>query len=155
MSNVQVLQVAPGEIAVRDDLDLVPADLADGDVLSQVAGAALDLDAVVQELLERGQVVDFVGDGLGAVDDELLPLANSQKEPTNHLLRRLLALLGRGSVLLRQSVTMLAYCARGRDKLGRQQSEDVLLGPFRRLSGDAQRGGYPTRGKIGCLGGRE
>jgi hypothetical protein len=71
VGNVQILEVPPGEVAVRDDLDLVAADLADGDVVAQVARAALDLDAVVQELLERGQVVDFVGDRLGAVDDEL------------------------------------------------------------------------------------
>lgn len=69
--SVQVLEVPPGEVAVRDDLDLVAADLADGDVVAQITRAAIDLDAVVQELLERGKVVDFVGDGLGAVDDEL------------------------------------------------------------------------------------
>jgi hypothetical protein len=32
---------------VRDHLDLAIADLGDVDVLAQVAGAALDLDAVV------------------------------------------------------------------------------------------------------------
>jgi hypothetical protein len=45
---------------MRDDLDLTIANLLDVDVVAQVARAALDLDAVVQELLERGEVEDLV-----------------------------------------------------------------------------------------------
>jgi hypothetical protein len=56
---------------VRNDLDLSIALLGDGDCLAEVSGAALDLDAVVQELLERLDVEDLVVDGLRAVDDEL------------------------------------------------------------------------------------
>jgi hypothetical protein len=55
--DVQVLQVAAGELLVRDDLDLALALLGDLDDVAEVTGAALDLDAVV--------------DGLRAVDDEL------------------------------------------------------------------------------------
>jgi hypothetical protein len=72
MRHVQVLQVAAGELLVRNDLDLAIALLADGDGVTEVTGAALDLDAVVQELLEGLDVEDLVVDGLRAVDDELL-----------------------------------------------------------------------------------
>jgi hypothetical protein len=68
--NVQVLQVAAGELLVRNDLDLSIALLGDGNGVAKVTGAALDLDAVVQELLESLDVEDLVVDGLRAVDDE-------------------------------------------------------------------------------------
>jgi hypothetical protein len=71
--NVQVLQVAAGELLVRNDLDLSIALLGDGNGVAKVTGAALDLDAVVQELLESLDVEDLVVDGLRAVDDELSP----------------------------------------------------------------------------------
>ena len=71
-SHSQVLQIPPTEREVRDDLDLPVADLADGDVIAQVAGAALDFDTVMQKLLESAEVEDLVGDGLRAVDRVLL-----------------------------------------------------------------------------------
>lgn len=55
-----------------NDLDLAIALLGDGNGLAEVSGAALDLDAVVQELLKGLDVEDLVVDGLRAVDDELL-----------------------------------------------------------------------------------
>lgn len=70
--NIQVLQVAAGELLVGDDLDLAIGLLGDLDVVAEVASAALDLDAVVQELLEGLDVEDLVVDGLRAVDHELL-----------------------------------------------------------------------------------
>ena len=83
---IQVLQVAAGELLVRNHLDLAIALLADLDGVAKVTGAALDLDAVVEELLESLDVEDLVVDGLRAVDDELLG--------------DLLALLGGGAALL-------------------------------------------------------
>jgi hypothetical protein len=77
--DVQVLQVAAGELLVRNDLDLSIALLGDGNGVAKVTSAALDLDAVVKELLERLDVEDLVVDGLRAVDDELqriTPLAS-------------------------------------------------------------------------------
>ena len=53
------------------DLDLAVGDLLDDDLAVQVADAALDLDLVVQELLEGGDVEDLVARGLRSVDDEL------------------------------------------------------------------------------------
>lgn len=70
--NIQVLQVAARELLVRNDLDLAVALLGDLDDIAEVAGAALNLDAVVEELLESLDVEDLVVDGLRAVDDELL-----------------------------------------------------------------------------------
>lgn len=54
-----------------DDLDLTVAGLGDEYVLAEVADAALDLDAVVQELLEGRDVEDLVARGLRGVDHEL------------------------------------------------------------------------------------
>ena len=53
------------------DLDLAIAGLGDLHVVAQVADAAFDLDAVVQELLEGGDVKDLVVGGLRAVDGVL------------------------------------------------------------------------------------
>jgi hypothetical protein len=69
--DVQVLQVAAGKLLVRNDLDLALALLGDLNDVAEVTGAALDLDAVVQELLESLEIEDLVVDGLRAVDDEL------------------------------------------------------------------------------------
>jgi len=71
--DIQVLQVATRELLVGDDLDLAIGLLADLDAVAKVAGAALNLDAVVEELLEGLDVEDLVVDGLRAVDDELWP----------------------------------------------------------------------------------
>jgi hypothetical protein len=60
---------------VCQDLDLALGELVDLDVLAEVTGAALELDAVVQELLESLDVEDLVVDGLRAVDDELQDVA--------------------------------------------------------------------------------
>jgi hypothetical protein len=70
--NIQVLQVAAGELLVRNNLDLSIALLGDGNGVAEVTGAALNLDAVVKELLEGLDVEDLVVDGLRAIDDELL-----------------------------------------------------------------------------------
>jgi hypothetical protein len=75
--DIQVLQVAAGELLVRNDLDLAIALLGDLDGVAEVSGAALDLDAVVQELLEGLDVEDLVVHGLRAVDDELMSLLAS------------------------------------------------------------------------------
>jgi hypothetical protein len=56
---------------VCDDLDLSITNGLDVDIVAQVAGAALDLDAIVQELLEGAEVEDLVRDGLAAVDGVL------------------------------------------------------------------------------------
>ena len=54
-----------------NDLDLAIANLGDDDVVAEVADTALDLDAVVEELLEGGDIEDLVAGGLRSVDDEL------------------------------------------------------------------------------------
>jgi len=56
---------------MRNDLDLPIALLADLDRVAQVPRAAIDFDAVVQELLKGGDVEDLVRGGLGGVDDVL------------------------------------------------------------------------------------
>merc|ERR1712137_1359054 len=58
----EVLQVAAGELLVSNDLDLAITLLGDLDDLAEVTGAALDLDAVVEELLESLDVKDLIVD---------------------------------------------------------------------------------------------
>ena len=71
MPNVQVLQIPPRKVGVRNNLDLAVANLRDGDDIAEIADSAFDLDAVVQELLEGRHIKDFVAGGLGGVDCEL------------------------------------------------------------------------------------
>ena len=69
--NVQVLEVTTREGNVSDNLDLAIARLGDVDLVTEVTDTALDLDAVVEELLEGRDVEDLVASGLRSVDDEL------------------------------------------------------------------------------------
>ena len=128
---VQVLQVAAGELLVSNDLDLAITLLGDLDDIAKVTGAALDLDAVVQELLESLDVEDLVVDGLAAVDDELL--------------RHLLGLLALGLLQCRISLLFCACVEHGvivHDH-GQQSSERTVLGAIL-MCGRAQRSGYPA-----------
>ena len=56
---------------MRDNDNLPLTLLGDLDDVAKVAGAAVHLDLVVEELLETGGVEDLVGRGLGRVDHEL------------------------------------------------------------------------------------
>ena len=69
--NVQVLEVSAGELGVRNDLNLSIADLRDLDDITEVANTAVDLNLVLEELLEGGDVEDLIASGLRSVDDEL------------------------------------------------------------------------------------
>jgi hypothetical protein len=81
VKDVQVLQVAARELLVRNDLDLSIALLGDGNGVAEVTSAALNLDAVMKELLESLDVEDLVVDGLRAVDDEL---SQTVSYPSSH-----------------------------------------------------------------------
>lgn len=78
-----------------NDLDLAVGGGGDLDDLAEVAGATLDLDLLVQELLEGGDIEDLVGGRSRSVDNELLG--------------DLRALLGTG-LLLNHHNKPLAYC---------------------------------------------
>ena len=69
---VQVLEVTTRERNVSDNLDLAITRLGDVDLVTEVTDTALDLDAVVEELLEGRDVEDLVARGLRSVDDELI-----------------------------------------------------------------------------------
>lgn len=66
----QVLQISLGEgqLSSDDDLGLVAGDSHLG---AQLTGLAVDLDAVVQELLEGGRVQNLVLNGLPQINGEL------------------------------------------------------------------------------------
>lgn len=70
-NNIQILQVAARERNVGNNLNLSSGSMLDLDLVAQVADTALNLDAVVQELLESSNVEDLVVDGLGGVDGVL------------------------------------------------------------------------------------
>lgn len=57
---------------MSDNLDLAITRLRDVDLVTEVTDTALDLDAVVEELLEGRDVEDLVARGLRSVDDELI-----------------------------------------------------------------------------------
>jgi len=68
----QVLEVSSREVDVRNNLDLSIANLRDLHNVAEVTDTAVDLDLVLEELLEGGDIEDFVAGGLRGVDDELL-----------------------------------------------------------------------------------
>ena len=57
---------------MSDNLDLAITGLGDDNVVTEVADTALDLDAVVEELLEGRDIEDLVACRLRSVDDVLL-----------------------------------------------------------------------------------
>jgi hypothetical protein len=61
---------------VGGDLDLALAGLLDNNVVAKVVGAALNLDAVLEELLEGRDVEDLVAGRLGSIDDVLVGLVS-------------------------------------------------------------------------------
>jgi len=67
----QVLEISARELCVRNNLDLSIANLGDLDGISEVSNTAINLDLVLKELLEGGDVEDLVAGGLRSVDDEL------------------------------------------------------------------------------------
>lgn len=70
----QVLEVPSRKLEVADDLDLAVLEVGDGDVIAEVTGAAVDLDAGLQEGRKGGRVEDLVVGRLRRVDDVLLGL---------------------------------------------------------------------------------
>lgn len=54
-----------------NNFDFSLADLRYLNIVTEIAGSAINFDAVVEELLVRGDVEDFVVNRLGGIDDEL------------------------------------------------------------------------------------
>lgn len=55
-----------------NNVDLSVTSLGDHDLVTEVANTALDLDAVVKELFESGDIEDLVACWLRSVDGELV-----------------------------------------------------------------------------------
>ncbi len=72
---IQVLEISAGELGVRDDLDLSITNLGDLDDITEVSDTAVNLDLVLKELLECGNVEDLVAGGLRSIDNELFALS--------------------------------------------------------------------------------
>lgn len=62
---------------MADNLDLSISNLRDRNLVAQVTGSALNLDLLVQEFLEGGQIEDLVAYGLRAVDGVLSDMSVS------------------------------------------------------------------------------
>jgi hypothetical protein len=68
----QVLEVSSRELGVRSDLDLPITEILDQHNIAEVSDTIVNLDFVLKELLEGGDVEDLVACRLRSVDDELL-----------------------------------------------------------------------------------
>ena len=67
----QVLEITTAELLVSNNLDLAVLEVGDSDVVAEVAGQTLDLDALLEESGEGGWVEDLVVGWLGGVDGVL------------------------------------------------------------------------------------
>jgi len=68
----QILEIAFGQRNIGCDSELGAAIASYFDVVSKLAGFAIDLDAVVQELFEIGTVKDTITGRLWVIDDEFM-----------------------------------------------------------------------------------
>jgi len=68
----QVLEITTRELGMSNNLNLAITNLADLDDLAEVSDSSVDLDLILEELLEGGDVEDLVACGLGGVDDEFM-----------------------------------------------------------------------------------
>jgi hypothetical protein len=71
LNYLQILEISARELCVRNNLDLSIANLGDLNGISEVSNTAINLDLVLKELLEGGDVEDLVASGLRSIDDEL------------------------------------------------------------------------------------
>ena len=69
--SLQVLEISPRELSVRNDFDLALSLLRDLYSITKVSDAAINLYLVLEELLESGDIEDLVAGGLRSVDDKL------------------------------------------------------------------------------------
>ena len=67
----QVLQISAREGCVRNDFDLAFTLLRDLNNIAEVPYTAVDLNLVLKEFLESGDIKDLVAGGLRSIDDEL------------------------------------------------------------------------------------
>jgi len=96
---------------VCGDLNLSVADILDLNDITEVSDTAVNLDLVLKELLEGGDVEDLVAGGLRSVDDELLGD---------------LGLLALGGFLQIDDLSLLYHAATSQE-VGQQQSNFIYV----------------------------
>jgi hypothetical protein len=91
--------------------DLAIPNLRDCYRVSEVADTIVDLDFVVEEFLECGQIEDLVADGLGAIDSVLRPQINLNLAMLSAIVEHtfFVTLAGLPFCIFTQS---LAYCSK-------------------------------------------
>jgi ribosomal RNA-processing protein 12 len=86
----QVLEVTTAEVLVGHNLDSAIAEVGDGDGLAEVAGTAVNLDALLQESRKGRRVENAVLGRLGSIDDELRTVWSAALPGSSQHLARLL-----------------------------------------------------------------
>ena len=69
--DIQVLQVPPRELGMRNDFNLPIALLANLHGVPKIPGTVVNLDLVMEEFLKGGNIENLIGGGLGSIDYEL------------------------------------------------------------------------------------
>ena len=69
--HIQVLEISPRELSMRNDFNLALSLLRDLYNVAKISDAAVHLYLVLEELLECGDIEDLVTGGLRGIDDEL------------------------------------------------------------------------------------
>jgi len=69
--NLQILEVPTRKVILRNDLNLAIGHLLHHNNVAEVAGPAIDLDALLEKLFEGVDIENLVACGLRGIDDEL------------------------------------------------------------------------------------
>jgi hypothetical protein len=77
--HLQVLEISPRELSVRNNLNLALSLLGDLHDVTEVSDTAIDLYLVLEELLECRDIEDLVAGGLRSIDDELRDVSLFQR----------------------------------------------------------------------------
>ena len=79
--NLQILKIPPRKLRMCNDLDFSIALLADLHRVAQISHPIVDLNFVVQEFFEGGDIKDFIGRRLGGINDKLYLRTFRQTHP--------------------------------------------------------------------------
>lgn len=73
--DLQILEVSARELSVCNNLNLPITNILDRNNIAQVSYPTIDLNLILKELLEGGDIEDLVGGWLRGIDDVLFPVS--------------------------------------------------------------------------------